>query len=323
MSVNTAIVLVNYNGWADTRQCLESLEHLDREASIILVDNASKENHLAELQAKYPKLRTIASSVNGGWAGGNNLGLEYAYNQGADWIILLNNDTTVSPELVSRLSATVQAHPNLGVVGTVIRFMDEPCDVQTEGVAYNRPDRPGFFQRVSVPLQRTDPPSIVEVDIVNGCCMMVSRKVINAIGFIDEPFFLVHEESDYCLRAQRAGFTNAVLAEALVWHKGSVTFQKQGQGLQRYYDARNLVRLMSRHAGRRQSRDRLRSWTHYLGYVYHRYANERDHGFDATAKAIVKGFYDGLRQRWGPRNDERSRPGLKLLEWCFDRVYQH
>ena len=322
MSLDIWIVLVNYNGWADTRKCLASLDELEGDASIVLVDNASKENHFAELQTKHHKLHTIASPINRGWAGGNNLGLEYAYRHGADWILLLNNDTTVSAELIQRLRATVEVYPQLGVVGPVIRFMDPPRDVQTEGVAFNRRDEPGFFKRIPIPLQRTDPPTIVETDIVNGCCMMVSRKLVDVIGLIDEPFFLVHEESDYCLRAQRAGFQNAILAEALVWHKGSVTFRTHGQGLQRYYDARNLVRLLSRHRGQRHNRDRLRTLTHYLHYLYHRYALECEQGLEANANAIVKGFYDGLCQRWGPLIENRPRPGLGLLCWCFDRAWR-
>src|SRR5437764_748752 len=83
-------------------------------------------------------------------------------------------------------------------------------------------------------------PAAPEVDIVNGCCMMVRAEVFARVGLVDERFFLVHEESDLCLRARRAGFRCGVFGEALVWHKGSSAFARTGKRLQRYYDTRNL-----------------------------------------------------------------------------------
>jgi GT2 family glycosyltransferase len=89
----------------------------------------------------------------------------------------------------------------------------------TDGCIFNHRDREGFFQRQHVPLM--SPSRVAEVDIVNGCCLMVSAAVIRKIGIIDERFFLVHEESDFCLRAREAGFRCGILSEALVWHKRS------------------------------------------------------------------------------------------------------
>ena len=74
--------------------------------------------------------------------------------------------------------------------------------------------------------QTTDPPAVAEVDIVNGCAMMVAAEVFRAAGLIDDRFFLIHEEADFCLRATEAGFRCGVLAEALVWHKGSSAFKQ-------------------------------------------------------------------------------------------------
>jgi GT2 family glycosyltransferase len=194
--------------------------------------------------------------------------------------------------------------------------MDPPCEVQTDGVLFNRPNRPGFFQRREVRLDRRDPPLVEEVDIVNGCCLMVRKEVVAAIGFVDEGFFLIHEESDYCLRAGRAGFANGVLAEALVWHKGSSSFRREGRRFQRYYDARNLVRLLKKHGHLRGTRGTARSLAYHLRYAYHRYAIEREHGFDDSADAVVEGLYDALLGRYGPY-PKRSRPGLGLLRRLF------
>ena len=99
--------------------------------------------------------------------------------------------------------------------------MDEPETVLTDGCRFNHPESPGFFERIVVPIETIDPPRVDPVEIVNGCCMMIARQVFEQIGLIDERFFLIHEEADFCLRARQAGFACGILAEPLVWHKHS------------------------------------------------------------------------------------------------------
>lgn len=321
MSDAVWIVLVDYNGLADTRRCLESLRSVTGTFRTVVVDNASKTEVAPVLQPEFPGVDFVRSAVNGGWAGGNNIGLTHALERGAQLIILLNNDTIVSPDFVDRLTAAAAAHPAYGIIGPVIRFMDPPSDVQTDGVKFNRPNKPGFFQREPVPLTTTNPPTIAEVDIVNGCCLMVRREVVETIGLVDEAFFLIHEESDFCLRSQKAGFKNGVLAEALVWHKGSSTFHREGKRFQRYYDARNLVRLIRKHHQRRGTRGLIRSLLHHLRYAYHRYALEREHGYADSAQAVLEGLYDAARSHYGAFQP-RSRPGLGVIRFLFGLAWK-
>ena len=89
-----------------------------------------------------------------------------------------------------------------------------------------------------MPERSAEPPTVTDVDIVNGCCMMVAAAVFRRIGLIDDRFFLIHEEADFCLRARKSGFRCGVIGEALVWHKGSQSFRRAGLRVQRYYDAR-------------------------------------------------------------------------------------
>ena len=322
-----AIVLVDYNGLDDTRKCLASLAGLAGATSVVVVDNASRVDVAAALAGTFPWATFLRAPSNGGWAGGNNLGLEFALGTGADLVILLNNDTVVGPDFACRMVAAADAHPEYGILGPVIRFMAPPHEVQTDGVAFNGPARPGFFQRLAVPLSESPspaaaaPPAVAEVDIVNGCCLMVRRAVVERIGPIDEDYFLIHEESDFCLRAQEAGFRNGVLAEALVWHKGSSSFQREGKRLQRYFDARNLLRLVRRHRRRPTGRGPWASRGHYLRYAYHRYALEREGGFPDSAAAVIEGLYDALAGRWGPYA-ARRRPGLALLRLAFGTAWR-
>ena len=319
MTPTVGIVVVNYNGLADTRECLRSLSAVNHARWFpVVVDNASREDPTATITSEFPGCTVIRRAVNGGWAGGNNAGIRWCLQHHADYVVLLNNDTRVSPRLIERLLAAAEAHPGHGILGPVIRHFDPPCDVQTEGCDFNTPRRAEFFQRRAVSLHDLPSPAVTDVDIVNGCCMMVGAQVFRKIRLIDEQFFLIHEESDFCLRARKAGFRCGVMGETLVWHKGSQSFRRAGLRVQRYYDARNLLRLLSKHGylpGHR--RGRLASLWHYLKYVYARYETERDAGQIDSATAVLEGAADAVLRRFGPYRPG-LRPGLSLFRAIFD-----
>jgi len=145
----------------------------------------------------------------------------------------------------------------------------------------------------------------------------VRAEVFAKVGLIDERFFLIHEESDFCLRARRAGFRPGVLGEALVWHKGSSAFRRTGKRLQRYYDTRNLCLLLAKHASRPGGRGPVRSRWEFLKYSYYRYAIERDAGHVDAADAVLEGLCDALARYFGPYM-ARRRSVLPLLRGAFE-----
>jgi GT2 family glycosyltransferase len=314
------IVVVNYNGLLDTRRCLESIASIDDSTvSTLVVDNGSTEDPSERLRAEFPWCRVERLPSNTGWAGGNNVGLRIGVEEiGAEHVLLLNNDTTVAPQIVARLAAAGRSAPEFGIIGPVICFMEEPGVVMTDGCLFNHPDSPGFFVRKVVPIEAADPPRLAEVDIVNGCAMMVSARVVREIGPIDERFFLIHEESDFCLRARRAGFKCGVLAEALVWHKGSSSFKRVGSQVQRYYDTRNLFLLLRKHLGTADgTRGAGASWIEYARYAYHRFCIEREHDQVESADAVIDGLCDAMAGRWGGHHPRR-RPAAKPIHLAFE-----
>ncbi len=316
MTPNVWIVPVNYNGTEDTRKCLRSLAELSAPAHVVLVDNASHPDPTAALAAEFPWVHVVRNTENLGWSGGNNTGIRYALDRGADFVMLLNNDTTVAPDIVARLLGAFRAHPRFGVIGPVIRYMDEPDVVMTDGVTFNPPHFPGFFQRKVVPERRADPPAVDETDIVNGCCMMVRADVFQRAGLIDDHFFLIHEEADFCLRVKASGFGCGVLAEPLVWHKGSTAFKRAGKKWQRYYDTRNLARLIRKHR-RESGRGLFSAYATYLRYAYHRYCHEREASQRDAADAVLEGLIDAATRRTGPYR-ARNRWGVPALRGAFE-----
>jgi len=316
---STWIVVVNYNGLADTRRCLRSLVSLQNaRCQVVVVDNASTACPISELQRDFAWCHLIATPINGGWAGGNNVGIRYALAHRADYVLLLNNDTVAAPQLVARLVASATDHPDYGIIGPVIRSLEPPCDVMTDGCAFNDGQQAGFFRRIPVPLCVPGTAGLTEVDIVNGCCMMVAARVFEKVGLIDERFFLIHEESDFCLRARQAGFCCGILGEALVWHKGSSTFKSTGKAAQRYFDARNLLLLLRKHRtyspGRRGP---ARSICEYVRYVYYRYCIEREQEHMTAADAVLEGLSDAVIGRYGARRHACGL-GPALLQSIFE-----
>lgn len=323
-SPSFCIVVLNYNGMADTRVCLDSLAPSVRaDFQVLLVDNASSEPLDADLQTRWPWLHVERTTSNLGYAGGNNVGLRWASSRGFDWMVLLNNDTTVTSTFAEscRVAAAMAEAQGVAVWGPLIAFMDEPDILMTEGVEFNRVHFPGFFETQRIP--RGAAPSLVPTDIVNGCCLAVSRRALEEVGLIDESLFLVHEESDLCLRMAEAGMRCAVLNQLLVWHKGSSAFKRSGRRAQRYYDARNLLWLLVRRpAGRRRGRGLAGSLGVYGRYLWHRYTHEYEQGEHDTARAVLEGVYDGLTRTAGPLVPRR-RLGVaavhRVLGWVARR----
>jgi GT2 family glycosyltransferase len=313
-----AIVVLNYNGLDDTVRCLRSIASIEYpDLDVVLVDNASDIDPRVPAENEYPDLVFIRNRTNLGYAGGNNRGIEAALSRGAQYVLVLNNDTVVAPSIVRTLVDTFSFDATLGIVGPVINYMDEPDRVMTEGVRFNTGPGPTFFARQAVPTGDPAPP-VVTVDIVNGCCMMISAAVFHRVGVFDERLFIVHEESDLCLRAGGQRFRCAVVGSTLVWHKGSSSFERAGRRIQRYYDTRNLHFLLRRHAGRTAaSRPRIKSWWPFLKYAFYRYAIEIEHGKRAAADAVIDGLWDGLAGRTGMYS-ECTRLGVPALRAAFE-----
>ena len=316
MMRNVWIVPVNFNGMEDTRKCLRSLAALTTPANVVLVDNASEPDPTAALRAEFPRVHVVRNAENLGWSGGNNTGIRFALARGAEFVMLLNNDTTVAPDIVARLLRAFEAHLRFGVIGPVIRYMHEPDVVMTDGVTFNPRGYPGFLAPRPVPERAAEPPAVEDTDIVNGCCMMIRADVFARVGLIDDRFFLIHEEADFCLRVKRAGFACGVLAEPLVWHKGSTSFKREGKKWQRYYDTRNFALLLRNHR-RASGRGLFATYATYLRYAYHRYCLEREAAQPVAADAVLEGLIDAATRRTGAYR-VRHRWGMPLLRGAFE-----
>jgi GT2 family glycosyltransferase len=245
MSPKVFIIILNWNNWPDTLECLESLKNNDYpNYQVVIIDNGSQEKP----PAPNPEIKIIYNRENLGFSGGNNVGIKYALGKGADYILLLNNDTIVSHDFSSKLVEAGESDERFGLLGPKIYFTDEPKKIWFAGGhvnwLYNKGEMRGFNE---IDKGQYDSPSIQETEYITGCCLLIKRKVIEKIGLMPEDYFLYYEDTDWSLKAQRAGFKCIFVPTAKIWHKGSKSSQ-EGSPSYIYYHIRNGLILAQRYA---------------------------------------------------------------------------
>ena len=243
------IVVLNWNGWQDTVECVTSCRKLSYgHFRILVVDNASTDGSEAILRDRFPDLEIVQTGANLGYAGGNNAGIRYAVERGAGYVWLLNNDTVVDPTALDEMVRIADEKPAVGMVGPKILLHSRPqylnCIGSTINLRTGQPSLIGLGERDD---GRFD--EIREMDTLSGCSLLVKREVIDAVGLMDERFFLFYEETDWILRAKRAGFTMLYVPGARIWHKVSASVGGHQSPLMLYYMTRNNPLLMRENVG--------------------------------------------------------------------------
>lgn len=204
-----------------------------------------KENEIKDLPFNM-KLVLIRIRENLGFAGGNNTGIRYTLKRGANFVLLLNNDTVVSPELVNEMLKTMESDRRTGIVGGKIYFYQKPDLLQEVGGAKFYPFlgivRPIGRGKIDRGQYKED----FEIDYASGCCSLIKKELIEEIGFLDEDFFHYWEETDWNLKARKKGWKIICSIKARVWHRLSSTSGYKSP-FSDYYFTRNSLMLVRKH----------------------------------------------------------------------------
>ncbi|MEM4898497.1 MAG: glycosyltransferase family 2 protein [Pyrobaculum sp.] len=269
-----SIIIVNWNGWRDTIECLESLYRLTYpNFDVIVVDNGSIDDSVEKIKEysrgeiivnskffdydrnnkpievfelneindqfdieTYEKLSAnkrliiIKQQRNRGYAGGCNAGIKFALKHlKPKYILLLNNDTVVSEDFLVKLVRAAESHEKIGIVGPKIYYYDYG----------GRSDVISYTGQKIIPWKGTGPrygdgevdegqwDRPMEVDKIEGSCMLIKTDVFKKIGLLDEKYFMYFEETDFCIRAKKAGFKLLYYPKAKIWHKVSASIGKE------------------------------------------------------------------------------------------------
>ncbi|MBI3001447.1 MAG: glycosyltransferase family 2 protein, partial [Deltaproteobacteria bacterium] len=250
------VVILNWNGLKDTLECLESIQKTDYpNVDVIVVDNGSADGSPKAIREAFPGVTLLETGQNLGYADGNNVGIRYALKHGADHVFLLNNDTTVHPEVLTHLVAAAKIAQPVAIFGSKIHYYDRPEIIWSAGVqitwdhiCWKRTPCLPFRHLGMDELDRGQYAAIATVDSVVGCALFVRANLFEQIGLLDGRYFLLHEESDFCLRARKKGYLVAVVPESIVWHKVCGSFKREPPSLHTYYNVRNSLLFISRYA---------------------------------------------------------------------------
>jgi len=288
-------VILNTNRREDTLECLRSLERSTYpHHQVVVLDNASSDGSVEAIAAAHPWVHTVRLEENRGYAGNNNVGIEWALERGADWIVLLNEDTVVDPECLSWMIQTGERDERIGVVGPLVFHFESPDTIQSAGGRLSRYWQATHIGANERPLGRFVDPR--EVDWISGCCIMVRRKVFEEAGLIDARYFYYWEETELCIRARKHGWRIVHVPKARLWHKG-VQVDYSPPPSVTYYATRNRLLTLSKH--RAPLLVRLVAWAELARTLSSWTVRPKWRALRPHRHAMWRGLVDYRFQRWG------------------------
>lgn len=244
------IVVVDFNGLDDTMACVESLLAQDhRPYRLVVVDNGSTVDEAATVQAAFgDRVATIRRPDNGGYGAAANTGIRWALERGAAFVWLLNNDTRIEADSLVELVAAMTSDPRIGIASPQIRAPagpEAPAGIWYAGGTVDL--AAGATEHLREPL--SDDLGPIDTAFITGTAPILRRELIEDVGLFWEHLFLFWEDTDLCLRAQRAGWRTCVVPRAWIFHR--VHGSMSSSVIARYH-YRNALLVVQRHGTRRQ-----------------------------------------------------------------------
>ena len=252
------IIIINWNGYEYSRACLTSLKNVVYPFQCIMVDNGSTDQSVIKLSNEFPNVTFIETGKNLGFTGGNNVGIGHALHIGADYILLLNNETIVANICLTPLINFMESDEQIAAVNPKIYFED--VDGQKNiiwaagGEANLKLAKSNNRGRGRVDSGQFD--SISTVSFATGCCLLMRATVIREIGLLTESYFAYFEDTDWSFRAKANGFSIKYYPHTHIWHAVGKSSQRKNGNSQKtslnplvhYLAARNQLWQIRKHS---------------------------------------------------------------------------
>jgi GT2 family glycosyltransferase len=213
------IVVLAWNNYEDTAECLESLRQLTYpHYHVVLVDNGSTDGTPQRVRATFPEVIVLENGRNLGVPAGYNVGFRYALEHEADHVLMLNNDTTVAPTILEYLVSATE-EPDAGILAPVVFHYHDPCKVWSAGARYR------WFPPAIVMENRLSKPTngYHKLNYAIACGLLITRRAFEQVGLLDETYRFMWEDHDFSRRVRRYGLHILQVPEAKMWHKISRT----------------------------------------------------------------------------------------------------
>lgn len=245
---NVLAIIVTWNKKDYVTGLLESLRSMDyANCSVVVVDNASTDGTSEWIKEAFPQVRLIENSENLGGSGGFNTGLAYAFGlEGYKYFWLLDNDVEVSKGALRALVSALEAVPGAAVAGSMMCQLDNRSVTNELGAFVDLRNGRLVLHR-HLTRMRNNSTGIFDVDYAAAASMLVRADVAKAAG-LWEDFFIHFDDVDWCLRIKEMGHRIIAVADSVIWHLSA--FEKPVTWVQ-YYDVRNMLYVLKRHAGGR------------------------------------------------------------------------
>ncbi|OGG26786.1 hypothetical protein A2960_01285 [Candidatus Gottesmanbacteria bacterium RIFCSPLOWO2_01_FULL_39_12b] len=226
------LVILNFNGKEDTVKCLKTIHLLEDKSyylNTLIVDNGSRTDEITGLKSflndpvnkknfHFKNILLIENQKNLGFAAGNNVGIRYALNHEAEYVLLLNNDTKVEMNFLKNL--VILDLPLSSPIVKFREFKDKPKLIFDLGGYVNWwTGRTYHLNAYLDEIKRFKSDKYLEVDYVAGCCMLVKKEVFERIGLLDQKYFIYFEDVDFCVTAKKYGYKVAVDPKGEIYHK--------------------------------------------------------------------------------------------------------
>jgi GT2 family glycosyltransferase len=226
-----SIVVVNWEGWHDTLECLASLRELHYgRVHVAVVDNGSRDDSVRQLRLAVPEVTLLVSDANLGYGGGCNIGIRDAFGRAADYVWLLNNDVKVHPDALRALVDAGERDPGLGGIGSVLHEATAAGRVQNWGGGSIHPVL-GILQPHVAAVDRA------RLDYLCGASLLLRSTALREVGLLDERYSMYWEDVELSWRLRAAGWTLGVAEGAVVWHKGSASIGRNSPEYHRHFNA--------------------------------------------------------------------------------------
>lgn len=285
-----SVIVINWNAAEDTVRCVRAvLDWRNLQPVVWVVDNAS-EDRSAELIGQHcPDARLLRSATNRGFAGGNNLAIARALDEGSEALLLLNNDAAIDEADVAALLETLEADPQIGLVGPTMWDGDRLLSAGGRDIA----------RHVETHIRPPQPPAgLLDVDHVSGTVVMVRAEVFRSSGLLDERYFFGGEVADLCQCARVRGYRCVVVGRARAFHRVERSSEARDK-LHVYYVIRNRFLFIRKHC----PAQKFFLYPFWVGYGFCLWGAALLRGNTRRARAIALALLDGLAGRFGGQNE--------------------
>lgn len=214
------IILLNYCNWQDTVECIDSLQQITySNYEIVLIENGSTDDSEAILRNRFPYIIMLQTGNNLGYTGGINVGMRHAMTMNSEYVLLLNNDTVVDPDFLTKLVEAMGQFPGAACSTGTIYYYPEKQRIWYAG------GKMILWRGLAVHFTTTENTALhvvsgtKQVTFISGCLMLLRTSMIESIGFQDERFFMSLDDIEYSMRIQNKGYTLIYVPASIIYHK--------------------------------------------------------------------------------------------------------